>query len=190
MRQIRSMRFKRRVRSSQILACVRGLSARRRPAAFKRYQWALMLAFIGSVTAVRAEPLRVLEETAIPYMSFLSKADFDQRYPGELVEDPAKLDAGWYVIYQHESLNYYYGPILLQSIGEDYLSQLRETVEAAVAQRPSIQDYRLELSYEPSVASAEASDVEPSTDPASSQPLPAPPPKPSFWSFVKSIFGF
>ncbi|WPJ96032.1 hypothetical protein SH580_21695 [Coraliomargarita algicola] len=148
-----------------------------------------MLAFIGSVTAVRAEPLRVLEETAIPYMSFLSKADFDQRYPGELVEDPAKLDAGWYVIYQHESLNYYYGPILLQSIGEDYLSQLRETVEAAVAQRPSIQDYRLELSYEPSLAPADRPSDETPAE-ASIPNVPQTQPDSGFWGFVKRIFGF
>ncbi|MGZ0654245.1 hypothetical protein ACWPKS_01435 [Coraliomargarita sp. W4R72] len=141
---------------------------------------------ILSVTALQAAPVRVVEETAIPYMSFLSKVDFDQRYPGELIEDPATLDAGWYVIYEHEMLNYYFGPILLESIGQDYLGQLTETVEAAVAQRPSIQDYRLELSYEPSVASSDNSSVEP---PAESS-LPPQESKPSFWSMVKKAFGF
>ncbi|MFT5836909.1 MAG: hypothetical protein ACI9ZV_000410 [Candidatus Azotimanducaceae bacterium] len=140
---------------------------------------------------LHAAPVRVIEEAAIPYMSFLSKADFDQRYPGEILADPAKLNTGWYVIYQHEMLNYYFGPMLLESIGEDYLVQLTETVEAAVAQRPSIQDYRLELSYEPSVYNADSSSAEPSAEPSTPNPLPPQPPaQPSFWGLVKKIFGF
>jgi hypothetical protein len=136
-----------------------------------------------------AESVRVLEETSIPYMSFLSKADFDQRYPGEMLEDPAQLDAGWYVIYQHQALNYYFGPILLQSIGEDYLAQLTETVEAAVAERPSIQDYRLELSYEPQATNSQSpEDVD---EPILPNATPAPTEsKNSFWGMIKKVFGF
>jgi hypothetical protein len=139
--------------------------------------------------ALDGATVRVLEETAIPYMSFLSKADFDQRYPGEILDDPAKLNTGWYVIYEHEALNYYFGPILLESIGEDYLGQLTKTLEAAVVQRPSIQDYRLELSYEPSAASAESS-VEPPIEPSTPNPLPPQAPQTSFWGKVKRFFGF
>ena len=136
---------------------------------------------------LQATPIRVIDETAIPFAGFLAKVDFDQRYPGELFDDPAKLDAGWYVIYEHESLNYYFGPILLESIGKDYLDQLSETVEAAVTQRPSIKNYRLELSYEPNASSYDSNNTEPSTQ----SPLPPQtPPKPSFWSFVKKIFGY
>lgn len=146
--------------------------------------------FVLLSASLQAAPLRVIEETAIPFAGFLSKADFDQRYPGELIQDPAQLDTGWYVIYQHEALNYYFGPILLESTGEDYLAQLTETVAAAVAQRPSIQDYRLELSYEPSVSSAN-SGGEPPAEPSVPNPLPPQPePKPSFWGFIKKIFGF
>jgi len=141
--------------------------------------------------SLHAAPVRVIEETAIPFLSFLSKADFDQRYPGEMLDDPARLDTGWYVIYQHEALNYYFGPILLESTGEDYLAKLTETVEAAVAQRPSIQDYRLELSYEPSAPSAGSSSAKPPAEPSIPNPLPPQPePKPSIWSFFKRIFGF
>jgi hypothetical protein len=136
---------------------------------------------------LQATPIRVIDETAIPFADFLSKVDFDQRYPGDLLDDPAKLDTGWYVIYEHESLNYYFGPILLESIGKDYLDQLSRVVQLAVMQRPSIQDYRLELSFEPSASSSESKSTEPSTQ----NPLPSQaPPKPSFWSFVKKIFGY
>jgi hypothetical protein len=145
------------------------------------------LLFLVFSASLQATPIRVIDEAAIPFAGFLSKVDFDQRYPGHLLDDPAKLDAGWYVIYEHESLNYYFGPILLESIGKDYLDQLSETVEAAVTQRPSIQNYRLELSYEPSASTYESKSTEPSTQ----NPLPPQtPPKPSFWSFVKKVFGY
>jgi len=139
--------------------------------------------------ALPAEPLRVIDESAIPYMGFLSKADFDQRFPGERIDDPSKLDTGWYVIYEHETLNYYFGPMLLESTGEDYLGQLTETVEAAVAQRPSIQGYRLELSFEPLVSGS--SSPAPPSEPSTPSPLPPQPePKPSLWGLIKKIFGF
>lgn len=165
-----------------------GLFGRKNPTGIIQ---ARTLLFLLLPLALHAAPVRVIEEMAIPFMGFLAKADFDQRYPGEFFDDASKLDSGWYVIYQHESLNYYFGPILLESIGEDYLDQLTETVEAAVAERPSIQAYRLELSYEPSVARSDSTSAEPPSEPSIPNPLPPQePPKPSFWSFVKKIFGF
>ncbi|WP_110130000.1 hypothetical protein [Coraliomargarita sinensis] len=137
--------------------------------------------------------VRVIEAGAIPFTSFLSKPDFDQRYPGKEVADPANLEPGWYVIYEHESLSYYFGPILLESTGRDYLEQLTETVDAAVAQRPSIQDYRLELSYEPSQnnTSTGSSDSSTSTsNPSGASGSPQPAPKPSIWDFFRRLFGF
>ena len=145
------------------------------------------LMFLIFPVLLQAVPIRVINEAAIPFTGFLSKVEFDQRYPGDLFDDSAKLDNGWYVIYGHESLNYYFGPILLESIGKDYLDQLSEIVEVAVMHRPSIQDYRLQLSYEPKASSFESKITEPSTQ----DPLPPQAsPKPSFWSFVKKLIGF
>lgn len=133
---------------------------------------------------------RVMQAQAIPYTSFLSQADFDQRFPGEQVSDLSKLDPGWYVIYEHESLAYYFGPVLLQSTGQDYLDELTGIVDAAVAQRPSIRDYRLELSYEPSETGDKSESAAPDRETAGSSSKP-PPPKPSgFWGFIRGIFGF
>lgn len=135
---------------------------------------------------------RVIEASAIPFTAFLPKADFDQRYPGEEVTDLSKLSPGWYVIYEHESLSYYFGPILLQSTGQDYLSQLSKTVDEAVAQRPSIEGYRLELSYEPSQShssSSASSEDKPKSSPPANAPG-SPPPPPSIWSFFRRLFGF
>ena len=152
----------------------------------------LLMLLLGIPLGIHAEGVRVIEEGAIPFAKFLSKAEFDARYPGELVTDLSQLDTGWYVIYEHESLSYYFGPILLESIGEDYLAQLEEIVDAAVAQRPSIQDYRLELSYEPSVTSESSpSESAPPSEPSIPNPIPPQPePQPSIWTIIKRIFGF
>ncbi len=154
--------------------------------------------FLLSSFSIQAQ-LRVIEEEAIPFTGFLSKAKFDERYPGKQVPDASQLDTGWYVIYQHESLSYYFGPILLESTGEDYLAQLEAIVGDAVAQRPDIQNYRLELSYEPSVASQSGSQSseEPSQQPIEQDPQQQtgagspPPPQQEFSLFglIKKIFG-
>lgn len=147
--------------------------------------------FILSAGILPAAPLRVIDESAIPFTAFLSKADFDQRYPGERIEDPTKLDKGWYVIYEHEALNYYFGPILLESMGQDYYDQLAQTVEAAAAQRPSIRGYRLELSYQPSEPTSSFASSEPSPEPSAAKPAsPQTGPKPTLWAWVKRILGF
>lgn len=140
-----------------------------------------------------APAARIIEPGAIPFTGFLSKADFDQRYPGKEVIDLSTLELGWYVIYEHETLSYYFGPVLLEATGKDYLKQLTENVTAAVDQRPSIQDYRLELSYEPSQSSTPSgASGSPSNsgDPRTGSGSPQPAPKPSMWDLFKRIFGF
>ena len=138
--------------------------------------------------------LRVIDESAINYMEFLSKADFDQRFPGQIKLELADLDSGWYVIYEHERLNYYFGPILLRSTGEDYRMQLTQIVEAAVEQRPDIQGYAIRLSYEPSTGFSGKS--EGSTDDSNGSGIgdeqqPGNSSQPSgFWGFIRKIFGF
>ncbi len=153
------------------------------------FSQALLVLALVAALPVSLSAARVIEARAIPFTAFLPQADFDERYPGEEVEDLSKLEPGWYVIYQHESISYYFGPVLLESTGQDYLKQLTRTVERAVAQRPSIQDYRLELRYEPSQRSTPASPAEP--DPRIDDPgsPPPPPPRRSFWEIVRGLFG-
>jgi len=109
--------------------------------------------FPWCVFAQSYEGIRVIDESAISYMKFLSKVEFDQRFPGQIKSERADLENGWYVIYIHENLNYHFGPMLLESIGQDYLSQLKKMVDAAVEQRPDIKGYQLVLSYEPATES-------------------------------------
>ena len=149
----------------------------------------ILVLLIGSVECVArsVSEIRVIEESAISYTGFLSKARFDQRFPGQIKSGPAELDSGWYVIYEHESLSYYFGPILLESTGQDYLAQLTQTVEAAVQQRPLITDYRLELSFEPTTSGSQEGGSEQS-DSEGNGGSPPPPPS-SFWILLRSIFG-
>lgn len=153
----------------------------------KRQGGRTLLAFVMLFAPTLVSAVRVIEEQAIPFTAFLSKADFDQRFPGKEVEEVSILNPGWYVIYEHETLAYYFGPILLQSTGEDYLIELTETVEAAVAQRPAIENYRLVLRYEPSQS---ASDFEKSPRAAQNAQKPATAPPSGLWGFIRSIFGF
>ena len=150
----------------------------------KRVQVVVLL-LCGAAMGLQAVPaasIRVIEPAAIPYMRFLSKAEFDQRYPGQELETTAALKPGWYVSYVHESLNYYFGPVLLQATGADYKAQLETLVTAAVAQRPSIEDYELALTYEQQLESEEPA-VEP-------KPQVAPEPlETGFWGFVRRVFG-
>lgn len=140
---------------------------------------------------------RVIDESAIAYMEFLSKADFDQKFPGRIYADSAELEGGWYVIYEHQKLNYYFGPILLKSIGQDYLAELTQIVDAAVQQRPDIQNYRLVLSYEPSVDLPDdpdnwdgESDHSSRNSAGGNQSTNKPTQPSGFWNFIRRIFGF
>jgi hypothetical protein len=153
--------------------------------------WLLLVLLIGSVNGVAqsVSEIRVIKESAISYAGFLSKARFDKRFPGQMKAGPTELDSGWYVIYKHESLSYYFGPILLESTGQDYLAQLTKTVEAAVQQRPSIADYRLELSFEPSEVAESESSRSSESDNAESGDSTPPPASFDIWRFVRSVFG-
>ncbi|MGJ8639684.1 MAG: hypothetical protein ACSHYA_09850 [Opitutaceae bacterium] len=148
-----------------------------------------LLALTPALGSAQAIEVRVMEETAIPFTGFLSKADFDRRFPGELVTDLSTLETGWYVIYEHEALSYYFGPILLESTGLDYLDKLESIVGDAVATRSSIEGYRLELSYEPQVQSESESSSE-TSEPVDGRGTPQPASKPSIFDFFRRLFGF
>lgn len=158
----------------------------------------IVVSLLASLTA--HAQLRVIDEAAIPYAGFLSKADFDQRFPGEVLMDAATIEPGWYVVYQHQSLNYYFGPMQLESTGRDYLAQLRTIVNEVVAQRPSIEDYTLQLQQAPfesaqeagAESGSESSEASEPSEPSESSETATPePPSSSFniWTMVKRLFG-
>ena len=157
----------------------------------------LLLLFVssGKCFSQLKTHIRVIEAAAIPYMEFLSKADFDRRFSGQIKDSLAKLESGWYVIYIHENLNYYFGPILFESTGKDYLAQLNRIVKAAVEQRPTIRNYQLKLSFEPSIKDSESLDDSIKPDDGSGTengqyPSEEPTRPKGFWSFIRRIFNF
>ena len=165
----------------------------------KPYLWVLIFFLFQYLTFAQANlSIRVIDESAISYMEFLPKKEFDQRFPGQIKSNPAALESGWYVIYTHENLNYYFGPILLESTGQDYLMQLTQIVDAAVEQRPEIQGYELLLNYEPSADSFGDSgnsgrlgdDKEGSNGRVNEQQSDeTSQPSSGFWGFILRIFG-
>lgn len=146
--------------------------------------------FLSAIALGQSAGIRVIEEEAIPFSGFLSKADFDQRFPGTIVSDLSTIDAGWYVIYEHESAAYYFGPIFLESTGQDYFQQLEAIVSRAVAVRPSIEGFRLELSYEPQLPASSRSTTINNSPNYGGVGNPQPAPKPSIFDFFKRLFGF
>ena len=138
--------------------------------------------------------VRVIEESAIPFTAILSKADFDARFAGTIQQSTAELQSGWYVAYTHQDLNYYFGPILLESTGQDYLNQLEGIVEEAVAQRPSITDYDVFLTFEPSQSSSNSRSNSSTPPPTSSSGGSGNPTSTSgsssIWSLLLKVFGF
>ena len=158
-----------------------------------RPQICLIFAFLF-FSSIGDAQVRVIEEAAIPYTGFLSKADFDQRFPGTTFDDQGKVQSGWYVVYQHQALNYCFGPMALESTGRDYLVQLRSIVDEVVRERPSIQDYSLELKQLPAVlgegasSGSDAQSNESSQNGESGINQPEAPPS-RIWGFIKRLFG-
>ena len=137
--------------------------------------------------------IRVIDETAIPYSSFLRKTEFDQRFPGESLTDTQNVASGWYIYYRQESLQYLFGPMPLQSTGQDYLKQLKEIVGEAVQQRPGIADHQLYLIKTPfdlSRLTKASRDNEEDSGTEAAAPAQSPPPSSGFWGMIKRWFGF
>ena len=61
----------------------------------------------------------------------------------ETYSNSQSIDSGWYVLYSQASLQYLFGPISLQSTGQDYLDQLKGIVKEAVDSACGISDYSL-----------------------------------------------
>ena len=154
---------------------------------------ALTVLLTGSfISLPLAASIRILEETAIPYTRFLSKAEFDQRFPGEVHRDGTGLAAGWYIFYSQESLRYLFGPVALRATGQDYLGELRTILADVVDQRPALSDHTLRLvqmPYDLDIISGQRAE----TSRDSSEPKAEEQKKPEssgFWGLLKRLFGF
>ena len=141
--------------------------------------------FVGVALGASASGLRQMPIEAIPYTGFLSKADFDERFPGELRESAAALPRGWYVTYQHEALVYWFGPVRFRSTAEDYEAQLRGIVDAATRERPDLQGYTIAVREAP--VADQSAQPELGSPPEARSPS-SPPSEPEPPSFLERLF--
>lgn len=116
---------------------------------FRGLQTLRLLIVLGLALALGPLPGRVIEPSAIGVMGTLSKQAFDKRYPHQPDFDLHALVPAWYVVYKHHDLAYYFGPIRWQVTAWDYQDQLELLLQAAIQQRPSIEDYQLTVQYLP-----------------------------------------
>ena len=92
----------------------------------KQYTSAL-LAFLSLCTAALADS-RQLPMRSINYMSYFNKAEFDERFPGKPIRGKTPTEVGYYVVYEHESLVYYFGPDEIKTIADMYKRELDRVV--------------------------------------------------------------
>jgi hypothetical protein len=134
---------------------------------------------------------RLLPPEAIAFSGFLSKAEFDERFPGRIIEDTATLPQGWYVRYQHEALVYLFGPVRFAATAEDYAASLRRIVSDAVRQRPELANHEIAVIALPDDTDSDTSPSRPDSEPRDSRaggpPQPPPPPEP-WWQRLLGIF--
>jgi hypothetical protein len=154
-------------------------------------RFSVYLLLLFSAATVHADGLpRLLPPQAIAFSEFLSKAEFDQRFPGEAVSDPATVRQGWYVRYQHESLEYWFGPLRFAATAEDYATSLRRIVAEAVAQRPELASHSITVLALPTSEAASPNDpAEPvPEEPVADNGVPPPPPPEPWWQRLLGIF--
>jgi len=141
----------------------------------------LLLAAVPAVLEAKRLP-----PEAISYSAFLSKAEFDARFPGEAVQAANLLPHGWYVRYQHETLTYWFGPVRFRSVADDYASQLRGIVAQAQGARPELEGHTITVLALPEEART-AEDI-PSEPERRSPGAPSAPEPPSLLERILGVF--
>ena len=97
----------------------------------------LLFTFLLICTSAHAQS-RQLPLRSINYMSYFNKAEFDERFPGKPIKDKQPTEKGYYVVYHHESLVYYFGPDELKVIAEMYKRELDRVVGVVKGKRESL----------------------------------------------------
>ena len=177
--------------------------------ALKKFQYFWFATIILAGGSVHGQAgSRILPTRAISYTRYLNKADFDQMFPGTPIE-PGKTPqaAGFYVVYHHESLIYYFGPEPKEWAAELYLKDLEEVVAIVTVKRPElksahtyIQKFPQDIAASGSTAngspsskdSSESSSEQKESSPSpSSTPAPPSPPQPEpWWKKLLGVFGW
>ena len=89
---------------------------------------------------------RILPTRAINYTRYLSKQDFDSIFPGTILQSgKTPQEPGYYVVYQHEKIIYYFGPESSEIAAELYLEDLDNVVDLVKTKRASLQSAKIDI---------------------------------------------
>ena len=110
-----------------------------------------LLALLTIIAAFATEALAqerkiiIYPVEAIVDSAELSKAQFDQRYPGIDITRYGLMDEGWYVRYTHELLTYIYGPIQDLDYARKQKALLEEIRLNLVLKNPKLSSSKIEI---------------------------------------------
>jgi len=153
--------------------------------------WILsLLLFYLMMTAVVFAGSRQLPLRSINYMSFYTKQEFDERFPGKVITDKHPSDEGYYVVYQHENLLYYFGPDMYESIAEIYKEELDRVVEIVKGKRESLKTAKTYILKLPRDKASAPSASESTSEETAKSGAPKPPEPESWWSRLFRKIGF
>jgi len=166
-----------------------------------RRLWVVIFVVLIPATSIYAAR-RILPTKAINYTRYLHKQAFDDMFPGTPLQPGATPQAaGYYVVYQHEHLTYYFGPEKSEIAAELYLEDLDKVVDIVKSKRARLQSAttsieafpqplsRPQTEQNPAPSSAEKNNP-PATSPRPSQPNPSPDAPEPWWKKVLKVFGF
>ena len=117
------------------------------------------------------------------YIGELEKIDFDNMFPGEVLQNPEiEVKGHQYLVYEHKSLFYYFGPSESKEILEQYKAVLDPIVEQVKQKRASLFDARTYIiEVENSTEESPTLNPMPTATPALIKP---------WWQSVLDILGF
>ena len=144
----------------------------------------LLLIFFFICTSAFAES-RQLPLRSINYLSYYDKGEFDERFPGTPITGNQPSEKGHYLVYEHESLIYYFGPDKSKSIVTLYKRELDRIVGLVKDKRESLKTaktYLVKLPRDEVGAQSPESKAAEATSENTAKPKPKP-----WW---KRLFGW
>lgn len=153
-------------------------------------------------TVVNAQS-RILPTNAISYTGYVGKQEFDTLFPGERIKaNETPSDPGYYVVYQHENLVYFFGPEPTFFAAELYKDDLDLIVEEVQVKRAHLKSAKTSVQKFPQDSNAKTAEQNESEgpnehgtqkpeSPEKNKGTSSTPPQPkSWWQRLFDIFKF
>jgi hypothetical protein len=138
---------------------------------------------LSSFSSVVLSIAKKMPLESVFYIGELEKIDFDNMFPGEVLQNlEIELKGQQYLVYEHKSLSYYFGPSESKEILEQYKAVLDPIVEQVKQKRASLSDARTYIiEVEHSKEESPTHNPMPKATPALIKP---------WWQSVLDILGF